>query len=125
MVLRLTLEAIRENNVKLKVGLLFLVSMLLVSCGNPLPEDKLTYVGDWHSKEMDLLILSDGTVAYKRLKNGGSTSINGPIRKFEGSNFVVGVWFFKTTFEVSEPPIETNGNWHMIVDGVRLTKASE
>ena len=110
---------------KLKFGLLFLVSMLLVACSKPLPEDKLTYAGDWHSKEMELLILPDGTVAYKRLKSGGATSINGPIKKFEGNNFVVGIWFFTTTFEVAEPPVEIDGNWQMVVDGVRLTKASE
>lgn len=114
-----------ESHVKLKIGLVFLISMLLAACSKPLPEDKLTYAGDWHSKEMDLLILADGTVAYKRLKNGGSTSISGPLKQFDGNNFVVGVWFFTTTFEVSEPPKEVDGNWQMVVDGVRLTKVSE
>ncbi|ACA88609.1 hypothetical protein [Shewanella woodyi] len=103
----------------------FMLILLLSGCAKPLPEDKLDYVGEWQSSEMGLLILDDGTVAYKRLKGGGSTSINGPLQEFIGDDFVVGVLFMTTTFDVSEPPHEVDGSWKMTVDGVRLTKVSE
>lgn len=74
---------------------------------------------------MKLLILTDGTVAYKRWKSGVTTSVNGPLKEFQGNNFVVGVGPFSTTFEVSEPPHEIDGSWQMVVDGVRLTRAPE
>ena len=101
------------------------VILLLSSCAEPLPEDRLHYVGEWQSKEMGLLILADGTVAYKRLKGGGSTSINAPLKEFVGDDFTVGILFMTTTFDVTEPPHEVDGVWQMTVDGVRLTRVSE
>ncbi|WP_233998408.1 hypothetical protein [Pseudoalteromonas sp. T1lg48] len=71
---------------------------------------------------MRLLILADGTVDYKRLKNGGTTSINAPLQEFEGDDFVVGLGFFNTRFEVTQAPHQVNGQWQMVVDGVLLTK---
>lgn len=101
------------------------IALLLSGCAEPLPEDRLHYVGDWQSKEMGLLILADGTVAYKRLKGGGSTSVNGPLKEFIGDDFDVGILFLTTTFDVSEPPHEVGGIWKMTVDGVQLTRVSE
>ncbi len=110
---------------KYRYLVIFIILFLLSACGQPLPEDKLSYVGEWQSKEMFLLILQDGTVAYKRLKGGGSTSVEGPLKKFIGDDFEVGILFLTTTFEVSEPPHEANGSWQMVVDGVRLTRIRE
>ncbi len=107
---------------KPRIIALTLLVLLLSACSKPLPKDKLDYVGEWQSKEMGLLILQDGTVAYKRLKGGGITSINGPLKEFIGDDFVVGVGYFTTTFKVSEPPNQVNGIWQMVVDGVRLKK---
>ncbi len=104
---------------------LIILVILLSGCADPLPADKLHYVGEWQNKEMALLILADGTVAYKRLKGGGSTSINGPLKEFVGDDFVVGILFMTTTFDVSSPPQENNGLWTMTVDGVKLTRVSE
>ncbi|PCJ33172.1 MAG: hypothetical protein COA90_00635 [Gammaproteobacteria bacterium] len=103
------------------ITLLFLLS----GCSNPLPEDRLNYVGEWQSKEVNLLILADGTVAYKRLQNGGSTSINAPLQSFSGDNFIVGISFMTTTFTVSKPPHQIAGKWKMTVDGIELTKTRE
>jgi hypothetical protein len=105
--------------------LAFVLILLLSGCAQPLPEDRLHYVGDWQSKEMRLLILADGTVAYKRLKGGGSTSVNGPLKEFVGDDFTVGILFMTTTFDVTEPPHEIDGAWKMTVDGVQLTRVSE
>lgn len=71
---------------------------------------------------MALLILADGTVAYKRLKGGGTTSVNGPLKEFQGDNFIVGFAFLTTTFKVTQAPHEIDGVWKMTVDGVSLTK---
>ncbi len=70
------------------------------------------------------MILADGTVAYQRLTDGGSTSINGPIKEFVGDDFTVGILFMTTTFDVTEPPHMIDGVWQMTVDGVKLTKVS-
>ncbi len=74
---------------------------------------------------MGLLILSDGTVAYKRLKSSGTTSVNGPLKEFRGDDFVVIFGPVVKTFKVSEPSHEVGGKWQMVVDGVRLTRVSE
>jgi hypothetical protein len=97
----------------------------VAGCAEPLAEDRLNYVGEWQSKEMRVLILADGTVAYERLKGGGTTSVNGPLKEFIGDDFVVGILFMTATFEVSEPPHEEDGVWKMTVDGVQLTRVSE
>ena len=110
---------------KYRFLLICFMLFLLSACSQPLPEDKLSYVGEWQSKEMGLLILQDGTVAYKRLKGGVSTSVNGPLKEFVGDDFKVGIWFLTTTFEVSEPPHKSNDTWQMVVDGVRLTRVRE
>lgn len=101
---------------------LLLAVLLLAGCTDPLPEDKLDYAGDWRAPGMSLLILEDGSVAYERIRSGATTSVNGPLKAFDGDDFAVGVWFFTTTFEVSEPPHQVDGAWQMVVDGVRLTK---
>ncbi|TMP03413.1 hypothetical protein CWC11_13855 [Pseudoalteromonas sp. S3178] len=99
--------------------------LLLAGCSKPLPDDKLVYAGEWKSKEMYLLILEDGTVSYQRLQRGGKTSINGPLQEFIGDDFIVGLSFLTTTFNVSQPPTLSNGEWTIIVDGVKLKKTEE
>ncbi len=107
----------------MKKGLVIaFLAVLLFGCSKPLPSDRQAYVGVWESPEMRLLILADGTVDYKRLKNGGTTSINAPLQEFEGDDFVVGLGFFNTRFEVTQAPHQVNGQWQMVVDGVLLTK---
>ena len=101
-----------------------LTCLLLASCAKSVPTDKLDYVGQWQSPEMSLLILKDGTIAYKRLQHGGSTSINAGIKEFQGDNFVVGILFFTTTFEVSAVTHQVDNQWKMTVDGVELTRTT-
>jgi len=71
---------------------------------------------------MYLLILADGSVSYNRLRKGATTSVNGPLQRFDGDDFIVGVSFFKTRFVVSKPPDNYEGVWTMVVDGVELIK---
>lgn len=95
---------------------------LLAACANPVPPDKSEYVGEWKGLAMALLITQDGSVAYKRLKGGVTTSISGPLKRFDDDNVVVGFGFFSTTFEVSVPPHQDGADWKMTVDGVELTR---
>lgn len=105
--------------------LLLVLAMMLVACSKPLPADKRQYAGEWASKEMDLVILADGSVSYARLKDGATVTVKGPIKEFQGNDFVVGIGPLSTTFEVSEPPHKVKDDWQMVVDGVRLRKVSE
>ena len=101
-----------------------LLAALLSGCGKPVPPEKAAYVGEWKAPGMYLLLLQDGSVQYKRIKSGATTSVNGPLQSFEGDNFLVGVGLWRTTFVVSKPPYEDGGRWKMVVDGVELTKSN-
>ena len=112
------------------VSLVILVAALpmLSACGQAVPDDKAAYVGEWHAQAMDVELTKDGAVHYKRVRNDSAmadtttTSINAPLRRFEGNNFIVGIPFLSTTFEVSTPPHQEAGTWKMVVDGVELTR---
>jgi hypothetical protein len=114
--------------VAMKLPKLFLVFPLILTvagCGKPVPKEKLAYVGEWQEKTMYLLITQDGSVKYKRLKNGASTSIDGPLKAFDGDNFDVGVGPMATTFVVSKAPYQDGDKWKMVVDGRELIKTSD
>ena len=99
-----------------------LLGLALAGCTQPVPAERSSYVGEWHGTAMALLITQDGSVAYRRLERGVNKSINGPLKEFEGANFVVGVGPISTTFVVSVPPHQEGETWKMIVDGVELTR---
>ena len=99
-----------------------LALLTLVACARPVPPEKADYVGEWTGTAMTLLINQNGTVAYRRQKNGTSTSINGPLKEFQGDDFVVGIGLIATTFVVSVPPHLEGNVWKMTVDGVELTR---
>ncbi len=100
------------------------LAALLAACGAPVPAAKAAYVGAWRSDRMQLLITADGYVRYERRNGNGRTSINAPIQRFDGDNFVVGVGFMHTTFVVSRPPHRDGSRWKMTVDGVELVRVS-
>jgi hypothetical protein len=107
----------------LAATLLLALALLLAGCGDPLPQDKMEYAGDWRARDMQLVITPGGRCQYKRRREGGnSNSISAPIQRFEGDNFVVGVGLFTTTFVVSKPPRLVEGRWRMTVDGVELIR---
>ena len=109
----------------LALGILTVTALLLAGCGEPIPQARLAYAGDWRGKEMRLVITPEGYCEYNRRHEGGnSTKINAPIQRFEGDNFVVGIGLFTTTFIVSKPPRLDGGQWKMTVDGVELTRMS-
>src|SRR5215831_19482809 len=72
---------------------------VLTACSaKPLPPEKAQYAGDWQGLGMSLIITPDGSVAYRRLKGGGSVSVNGPINRYQGDNFCVGMIGLTTCF---------------------------
>lgn len=109
-----------------KVRLAILLASLFSSlgCARPVPAEKSSYVGEWSEKTMYLLITQDGSVKYKRLKGGATTTVDGPLEGFKGDNFDVGVGPLATTFVVSRAPYQDGDKWKMIVDGIELVKAS-
>jgi len=74
---------------------------------------------------MYLLITKDGSVRYKRLKGGVSTSVEGPLKGFDGNNFEVGIGPMSTTFVVRKPPYQDGGEWKMVVDDMELTRTTK
>ena len=60
----------------------------LASCSKPLPADKANYAGEWRSPEIRLVITPGGRVDYERRASGGSKSVQAPIQKFEGNDFI-------------------------------------
>lgn len=107
--------------------LLVLMTLLvtLLGCGKPVPPEKSTYVGEWQEKTMYILITQDGSVRYKRLKGGASTSVEGPLKGFIDDNFEVGVGPIATTFIVNKPPYKDGEKWKMIVDDIALEKTAD
>jgi len=98
-------------------------AVLLAGCAKPLPPEKLSYIGEWREPTMYLLITADGSLHYKRVKGSTTTTINAPVKEFQGNNIVVGIGPFSTTFVVSETPHQDGQSWIMVVDGVRLVRA--
>lgn len=97
-------------------------ALLLLGCTKPVPPERIAYVGEWGSPAMSLQITRDGSVKYKRIQGGVTTSVSGPLQKFEGDDFYVGVAMLSTRFAVSKAPVQENGAWKMIVDGEQLTR---
>lgn len=101
------------------------LALLLAACTPvPVPEDKLSYVGEWKSDTRTLRISREGQVNYKRDDGGVQSSVNAPIKAFAGDNFEVGVGPIKTTFVVNQVPREDATGWSMVVDGATLRKTS-
>jgi hypothetical protein len=100
-----------------------LLPLALSACGVPVPAERADYVGEWQHPAMYLLITEDGSIRYRRIRGGATTSIEGPLRGFDGPHFSVGVWPMVAKFEVSVPPHQADGEWRMVVDGVELVRA--
>jgi hypothetical protein len=90
----------------------------------PVPEEKRSYVGTWEGVGFHLTIYEDGGIDYRRVKGNATTTVTGPLKSFKGDDFVVGVLFITTTFEVQHPPYLEGDDWFMVVDGVELKKVA-
>ena len=88
----------------------------------PVPADKMAYVGSWQGKDMQLSMSKEGKVKYKRGRPNDQVDLSIDLKGFKGDNFEAGVAFVRTTFVVSKPPHREGGKWMMTVDGVELTR---
>lgn len=104
---------------------LLFATLLLAGCGKPVPPEKLSYVGFWQAKDMELTITADGRVEYWRKTKNKSSNISAPIQRWEGDDFFVGVGALSTRFKVSKPPVNVDGVWTMTVDGVELKRSGQ
>lgn len=109
-------------NFTLTRSVLIVATCLLAACGIAIPPDKAEYVGDWKGPRMSLSITQDGQLDYKRVQGNSTTSLNVPIKQFEGDNIVAGLGPMTSSFVVSQIPHEESGEWVMVVDGVRLVR---
>ena len=104
--------------------LTILFTAALSGCtSKPLPPDKRDYIGEWTSEHVYLQITADGFVHYRYQKGTMSKELNAPLKHFEGNDFVVGVAFLTTTFDVSEPPYQDGLDWKMVVDDAELSRS--
>ena len=111
---------------RMRIALLVMLLLGLAACAKPVPPEKSAFVGEWQRPEMYLLITQDGSVKYKRIKGGATTSVDGPLQGFEGNDFSVGIGAMSTTFKVSVPPHQLkDGSWRMTVDGLELMRTSQ
>ncbi|HET6264664.1 MAG TPA: hypothetical protein VFD95_07395 [Usitatibacter sp.] len=101
---------------------LFAAALLLAGCADPIPQDRLAYTGEWEAPNVRLVITPDGHVNYLRQDGGTKVTINAPLKRFDGDNFVVGIGPFTTTFVVQKPPRAVEGRYVMTVDGRELVR---
>lgn len=107
------------------IVLIITFTFLLVGCNSiPVPEEKKSYIGTWEGVGLHLTITENGGIDYRRIKGKRSTKISGPLKNFTGDDFIVGVLFFTTTFNVNRPPYLEGDDWFMIIDGVELKKVA-
>jgi hypothetical protein len=104
---------------------LLVLALLITACGQPVPPERAAYVGEWKAESMYLLITQDGSLQYQRRKDGATTSLNGPIKGFDGDNILFGIGALETTFVVEQPPQQIEGRWVIVVDGVELVKTPD
>lgn len=111
--------------------------IFLAGCGKPIPPEYQDYVGTWKNDistrgepsedefRVHLAVYPGGKISYKRWKSGKKVTINAPIVRFEGDDFVVGFWKLTTVFKVESRPYEAQDDWWMRVDGRDLRRVSE
>lgn len=104
------------------VMLVWLAGCACSGCqGQPVPEDKLDYVGNWNGDGISLIIASSGSVSYKKVR-GGKVEVNAPIQEFTDEYFTVGIGPATTKFTIDSPPAKADGKWSMTIDGNELTR---
>ena len=106
----------------LRTAILAACLLPLAAYADPVPAEKMRYVGDWQGKDMRLKLSKEGKVAYKRDQPGKNINLDIELKGFNGDNFDAGVSIMRSTFVVSKPPHRVGDKWKMTVDGVELTR---
>ena len=107
------------------IAMVLPLAVVLTGGATPVPPEKSAYVGEWQAPSMYLSITQTGSVGYRRIKEGGSSSMNGPLKGFDGNDFKVGIGPLSSTFVVSTPPHRDGEQWKMVVDDVELQKRAD
>ena len=90
--------------------------------GEEMAAFRAQFVGTWKAVGMDLTMTKDGSLDYKRLKDGVERKVTAPIKAFRKNEFEAGMLGINTTFRIDKPPYQENGVWKMVIDGVELTR---
>ena len=110
------------------VALTFAVNCAIASgamygfSGIAVPPDKSEFIGAWRATGIELDILPDGMVHSHRQTTGVEVSLDLPIQKFTGADFVTGVLSWSTMFHVTSPPDHDGDGWHMTADRVDFVR---
>jgi hypothetical protein len=99
--------------------------------GIAIPTEKKDYVGDWTAPGRILSIASSGKVHYEahEVRNEGGTDVahtdtlDLPLQKFEGDDFLIGAMYWSMTFHVTQPPHLEDKTWRMTSDGVSYSRS--
>jgi hypothetical protein len=94
--------------------------------GVAIPAEMKDYVGDWSAPGHFLSIAASGKVHYEahELRNEGGTNVahtdtlDLPLQKFEGDDFLIGAMYWSMTFHVTQSPHLEGKTWRMTSDGV-------
>jgi hypothetical protein len=111
---------------------------LFISCGtNPLPDDKLVYVGQWKAQSGFMLeIRADGTADISQLVSPsnpeygrlcikvGPPEIRGLNVDFQGEKVLEVALSMKygKTYTIDRPPYREGNGMQMVLNGITLTK---
>ena len=91
--------------------------------GVAIPADKADYVGAWTAPGHVLTIAASGKIHYERHENNTNVTLDVPIQKFIGDDFVAGALFWTTEFHVTAPPHQEDKVWRMTSDGVTYSRS--
>jgi hypothetical protein len=86
--------------------------------GIAIPDDKRDYVGAWTAPGHVLTIEASGKIHYERHENNTNVTLDVPIQKFSGDDFLAGALLWTTTFHVTAAPHQEDQVWRMTSDGV-------
>ena len=67
-------------------------------------------------------IMADGNVSYAEIYSDYRETVDSPIYEFTDDSFSIGYFFFTKEFKIDQEPVEIDGEWVMILDGVVLTR---
>ena len=90
--------------------------------GPDIPADRGDYVGAWTAPGHILTIEASGQIHYERHDGGANVTLDVPIQKFTGDDFLAGAVFWTTTFHVTAPPHREGDVWRMTSDDVTYSR---
>lgn len=100
-----------------------MLQLPLLAQADPIPSDKLPFVGNWGGPGLNLSIDKDGGVRYSRATTGKPVNFTGDFVAFRGNNLEVRVGEKLVVIEFAKGPTPNDGAWSATVDGVNVSRA--